>query len=68
MRRSRFASETWATLVIAALLWGVGVAAVVSMIGGDPSAINAVIGCGITAPVTTAAGIGLAHQDLRWRR
>ncbi|MFI8351340.1 hypothetical protein [Streptomyces sp. NPDC085596] len=61
-------SEAWTMLVIGVVMWVVCVVSGVSMVGGNPTAINGVIGCGIAALVTTVAGIGLARQDLRWRR
>jgi hypothetical protein len=60
------ASETRGTLLLAVILWGTAVAAAISMIGGNPTAINAVVACSLGAAVLTGAGVGLARQDLRF--
>jgi len=54
------------TLLIAAALWAITVFAVISMIRGNPTAINGVVSFGLGGTMMAAAGIGFVRQDIRF--
>lgn len=51
--------------VFAAILWAIVAIAAVAMARGNPTAINAVIGCSIPAACVTLAAWGFHRQDRR---
>lgn len=51
--------------IFAAVLWGIAGIAAVSMARGNPTAINAVIGCSIPGVFAAFAAWGLHRQDRR---
>jgi hypothetical protein len=68
MRRPQFSNETWWLVGFATFLWLIVAVAGVAMALGDPTAINAAIGCSIPGAFVTAWAIDFARQDKRLRR
>jgi hypothetical protein len=60
--------ETKSFTAGAIVLWTVAALAAISMVRGNPTAINAVIGAGVGAMPWTAVAWVMARQDQRWRR
>lgn len=50
---------------VAILGWLITAAAIVSMVLGNPTAINGVIGAGVGAATFTAAAVAMHRQDAR---
>lgn len=59
---------TRAAAWFAAVVWAIAAVAAVSMVFGNPTAINAVIGCTPPAVFLTAAAVVFYRQDRRWEQ
>lgn len=68
MRWSQLSGETRSAIVFAAVLWSIVAFASVAMALGNPTAINAVLGCSIPGAFVTAWAVVFARQDRRLRR
>lgn len=68
MKWSQLSAETRGTIVFAAVIWTIVAVAAMSMALGNPTAINAVIGCSIPGAFVTSGAVSLARQDRRLRR
>jgi len=68
MRWSQFSTETRGTIIFAAVIWTIVAVAAMSMALGNPTAINAVVGCSIPGAFAIWWAVSLARQDRRMRR
>lgn len=68
MKWSQLSTETRGTVIFAAVIWTIVAVAAMSMALGNPTAINAVIGCSIPGAFAVWCAISLARQDRRMRR
>ena len=68
MNWPQLSGETWSAIIFAAVIWSIAAVAAVFMALGNPTAINAVIGCSIPGVFITVWAVFFARDDMRRRR